>query len=49
MIPISLYLEKGKAKMEIVLAKGKDLHDKRNVQKEKDAKREIEKALKNQY
>ena len=35
--------------MEIALAKGKDLHDKRNVQKEKDAKREIEKAMKNQY
>ena len=48
-IPISLYLEKGKAKMEIVLAKGKDLHDKRHGQKDKDAKREIEKALKNQY
>lgn len=48
-IPISVYLEKGLAKMEIALAKGKDLHDKRNAQKEKDAKREIEKALKNQY
>ena len=48
-IPISVYLEKGMAKMEIALAKGKDLHDKRNVQKEKDAKREIEKAMKNQY
>jgi len=46
---ISVYLEKGMAKMEIALAKGKDLHDKRNVQKEKDAKREIEKAMKNQY
>ena len=48
-IPISVYLEKGMAKMEIALAKGKDLHDKRNVQKEKDAQREIEKAMKNQY
>lgn len=48
-IPISLYLERGKAKLEIALAKGKDLHDKRNAEKEKDAKREIEKALKNQY
>lgn len=48
-IPISVYLEKGLAKMEIALAKGKDLHDKRNAQKEKDAKREIEKAMKNQY
>ncbi|MEG0092799.1 MAG: SsrA-binding protein SmpB [Erysipelotrichaceae bacterium] len=48
-VPISLYLEKGMAKMEIALAKGKDLHDKRNAQKEKDAQREIEKALKNQF
>lgn len=48
-IPLSLYLSKGKAKLEIVLAKGKNLHDKRNTQKEKDAKREIEKAMKNVY
>ena len=48
-IPISVYLEKGLAKIEIALAKGKDLHDKRNAQKEKDAKREIEKAMKNRY
>lgn len=48
-IPISLYLEKGMAKLEIALAKGKDLHDKRNAERERDAKREIEKALKNQY
>ena len=48
-VPTSLYLEKGMAKLEIALAKGKDLHDKRNAEKEKDAKREIEKALKNHY
>ncbi len=48
-VPVSLYLEKGKAKLEIALAQGKDLHDKRNSEKEKDAKREIEKAMKNRY
>lgn len=48
-IPVSLYLRKGKAKLEIALAKGKDLHDKRYVEKEKDAKREIEKAMKHQW
>lgn len=48
-IPTAVYLFKGKAKMEIALAKGKDLHDKRNAEKEKDAKREIEKAMKNRY
>lgn len=46
-VPIRMYLSKGKAKMEIALAKGKDLHDKRNSEKEKTAKREIEKAMKN--
>lgn len=48
-VPISLYLEKGMAKLEIALAKGKDLHDKRQSEKEKDAKREIQKAMKNIY
>lgn len=48
-VPVRLYLSKGLAKLEIALAKGKNLHDKRENQKAKDAKREIEKALKNQY
>ncbi len=47
-VPVSLYLEKGMAKMEIALAKGKNLHDKRESEKARDAKREIEKALKKQ-
>ncbi|MGN1343452.1 MAG: SsrA-binding protein SmpB [Traorella sp.] len=46
-VPLSMYLSKGRAKMEIALARGKDLHDKRNSEKEKTAKREIEKAMKN--
>lgn len=45
-IPLSLYLIEGKAKMEIALALGKAAYDKRQSQKEKDAKREIEKAMK---
>ncbi len=45
-VPISIYLVHGLAKMEIALAKGKQLHDKRNSEKERDAKREIEKAMK---
>lgn len=48
-VPVRLYLSKGLAKLEIALAKGKNLHDKRESQKAKDAKREIEKTLKNQY
>ena len=48
-VPLRIYLSKGLAKMEIALARGKNLHDKRESQKIKDAKREIEKALKKQY
>ena len=48
-VPVSLYLSKGLAKMEIALAKGKNLHDKREANKARDAKREIQKALKNRY
>lgn len=46
-VPVSVYLSKGRAKMEIALAKGKSLYDKRNSEKEKTAKREMEKLLKN--
>ncbi len=48
-IPIKLYLKNGKAKLEIALAKGKDLYDKRQTEKLRDAKREIEKAIKQRY
>lgn len=48
-VPVSLYLEKGRAKLEIALAKGKNLHDKRESEKARDAKREIQKAMKNQF
>ncbi|MBP3869696.1 MAG: SsrA-binding protein SmpB [Faecalicoccus sp.] len=48
-VPLRIYLSKGLAKMEIALARGKNLHDKRESQKIKDAKREIEKALKKSY
>lgn len=42
-IPISLFInEKGKAKLEIVLAKGKKIYDKRESIKEKDQKRDME-------
>ena len=49
LIPLSVYFRGSLVKVEIALAKGKDLHDKRNAQKEKDARREIEKALKNHW
>ncbi len=46
LVPLRIYLKGGRAKMEVALAKGKDLYDKRETQKLKDAAREMEKALK---
>jgi len=45
-VPLSLYLKDGRAKLEIALAKGKNLHDKRESDKERDAQREIDKVMK---
>jgi SsrA-binding protein len=46
LIPLKLYFKKGKVKVEVALAKGKKLYDKRRDIKQKEAKREIEKAMK---
>ncbi len=44
-VPTRMYFVKGLAKMEIALARGKDLYDKRQTEKQRDAQREIEKAI----
>lgn len=47
-IPIQLYInEKGLAKLDIALAKGKKMYDKRATMKDKDDKREMQRAIKN--
>lgn len=46
LIPLKIYLSKGRAKVEIAMARGKKLFDKREAIKEKDLRRESEKALK---
>ena len=46
LVPLSLYLKNGKVKVEIGLAKGKQLHDKRQDSSERDAKREMDRASK---
>ena len=46
LIPTRMYLKDGRAKLEIALAKGKDLYDKRETEKLRDASREMQKALK---
>ena len=45
-VPCKMYLKNGRAKLEIALAKGKDLYDNRQDDKIKTAKREMERALK---
>jgi SsrA-binding protein len=45
LVPIKLYLLKGRAKLEIALARGKKLYDKREAIKERETKRELERAL----
>lgn len=45
-VPTKLYLKKGRAKLEIALAKGKKLYDKREAIKERDDKRDMAKAMK---
>jgi SsrA-binding protein len=41
-VPIRLYLKDGRAKLEIAVAKGKKLHDKREAIARRDAEREMD-------
>jgi SsrA-binding protein len=47
LIPLKLYFKDSFVKVEIGLAKGKRLYEKREAIKEREAKREIEKTMKN--
>ena len=44
-IPTKVYFKKGKAKVELAIAKGKKLYDKRNVKKKRDWQREQARIL----
>jgi len=44
-VPLSLYFKDGKAKVEIALARGKKLHDKRQALAEKQASREMRRVV----
>lgn len=46
LVPINLHWKAGKVKCEIALAKGKAEHDKRDTIKEREGKREVERAMK---
>ena len=48
-IPTRLYLKDGRAKVEIGLAKGKRLYDKREAIAKRDSQRQVDRALKEQY
>lgn len=47
LVPTAMYWKRGRAKLEIGLAKGKKLHDKRADSKERDWQREKERIFKN--
>lgn len=44
-IPVRLYFRNGKVKLEIALGRGKKVHDRREDLKERDQRREMERAL----
>ena len=47
LIPLNLYFKKGRVKVTVALATGKKLYDKRQAIAEKEAKRDIERRMKN--
>ncbi len=46
LVPLNLHWKNGLVKCEIALAKGKAEHDKRNTIKDREGKREVERAMK---
>ncbi len=49
LVPLRLYFRRGIVKVELGIAKGKKLYDKRDDIAQRDAKREIDRKLKEQY
>src|SRR3954464_2547562 len=49
LVPTRLYFAGGRAKIEIALARGKDVGDKRQSIKEREMKREMERAMRSRY
>ena len=45
-MPLKLYFVKGRAKLEVAVAKGKKLYDKREALAERDSQREMERYVK---
>ncbi len=49
LVPLRLYFKHGRVKLELGLARGKKLHDKRRVLREREARREMDKAARARY
>lgn len=49
LVPLNLHWKNGKVKCEMALAKGKAEHDKRDTIKDREGKREIERAMKSRH
>ena len=49
LVPIQMYWKEGRVKCEIALAKGKAEHDKRDTIKDREGKREVERATKERH
>lgn len=49
LVPLSVYLKNSKVKVELAVCKGKKLYDKRADAAKKDAKRDIERAMRQKY
>ena len=49
LVPINLHWKGGRVKCEIALAKGKAEHDKRDTIKDREGKREVERAMKSRH
>src|SRR5271168_4256658 len=45
LVPLRMYFRQGRAKVELAIARGKQLHDKREAKKTADAQREIRRAM----
>ena len=45
LVPLKFYFSRGRVKVELAMCKGKKLYDKRDAAAAKDAKREVERAL----
>jgi SsrA-binding protein len=49
LVPTKIYFKNGRVKLEVGLARGKKLHDKRHTLKQKEADREMARALRDRH